>query len=107
VKPEDIRTMYRAEREATADEMAATARAVATDPEMARSLWEVVLAMAPTDPEFSTLLQAVISSAVVDSISNGMQRDDNYALVIGRRIMRLMEAMKPGSVRNGKKVKTS
>lgn len=106
MKPDDTRKLYRAESAATSREAAQTAREVATNPEAARQLWGVVCAMAPTDAEFALLLQAVIQSVMIDSIHNNMQRSDEYALVIGRRITTLMEAMKPGSLQRGKSVKS-
>lgn len=95
MKPEDIRKLYRRESAATADEAGQTAQEAATDPEAARNLFQVVLAMQSEDPQFKALLQAVIESVVIDWIANNMQKNDEFALVIGRRILTLMDAMKP------------
>lgn len=96
MRPEDIRKTYKRESAASREEAASTAREVETDPEAARNLFQVVLAMSSTDREFSNLLHAIIESVVVDWIHNNMARDDEFALVIGRRITTLMDAMKPG-----------
>jgi hypothetical protein len=92
---DDIRKLYQRESAASADEAARTAQDVGTDPEAARKLFTVVLAMAPTDRAFEGLLRALIDSVVIDWITNTMTKDDEFALVIGQRMLKLMDAMKP------------
>jgi hypothetical protein len=103
---EDIRKLYRDESPATADEAARTMQEVTTDPEAARAMWDVVLSLAPTDPAFAQLFRALLDSVLIDHISERMQRDDEYALVISRRIAVYMQGTMP-SARRGKRTKAA
>jgi 3-hydroxyisobutyrate dehydrogenase-like beta-hydroxyacid dehydrogenase len=95
MKPEDIRKLYDRETPATDAEAKATAHQAATEPESARQLWQVLLAMVPTDKEFEMVLRWIIDSVMIDHITNQVQHDDDFALVISRRILRSMDVMKP------------
>ncbi len=62
-------------------------------PGKARSLWHWFMTEAATDRRAQTILDDIIRSAVIDIITKKMAGDDEYALVIGRRIQALDEAV--------------
>ena len=92
---ETIRKLYDREDPATPEEVAQTASEVERDPAAARNLFQVILAMSGEDAVFQTLLQHILNSVVIDLVANRMQGDDEFALVIGRRILKMMAAMAP------------
>jgi hypothetical protein len=56
------------------------------DPDVARALWDALVAAGSKDATASMVLQWVFESVLVDMIGHHVQTDDTYALVIGRRI---------------------
>lgn len=55
-------------------------------PEQARALWRSVLGGAPHDDAAEFILGKIITSVVIDLIQNQIAHDDEFAIVIGRRI---------------------
>lgn len=55
-------------------------------PEQARVLWRSVLGGAPHDDAANFILDKIIASVVIDLIQNQISHDDEFAIVIGRRI---------------------
>jgi len=104
---EDVRKLYRDEAPASADEAARTAKEATTDPNAARALFDVVFALAPQDPMFEALFRALLDSVLIDHISERMQRDDEYALVISRRITMFMERANATPPQRGKRARAA
>ncbi len=77
------------------EEAIATAQRATSDPAAARALWELLLAGHVSDERFRTALQWILESVLVDLINNRIVGDDEFALVIGRRIATLLEQMLP------------
>ncbi len=103
--PETIRKLYKDLDPASVEEAVKTTLEARTEPDMARGLWHVLLALAPQDRTFETLLTHLLMSVVIDSIEHRMQQDDEYALVISRRITTFMEKMAPPP--HGKRARTA
>lgn len=70
------------------------AQRVSTDAEAAREMFHTLIGMSVEDPEFRLLFRTLLDSCLIDSITNKMQFDDAFALVMGRRIVTLMYARK-------------
>ena len=102
---DQIRKLFRTEDAATADEYARTAVEAQTNPEAARALWDVLLALQGADRDFGLLLQLLLNSVLIDTISERMGQDDAYALMIGRRLTALMEQTAPPL--RGRRAKTA
>ena len=63
------------------------------DPDAARSLWHLLLSTNATDDRFRSALQWVLESVLIDQITNRMDNNDDYAIIIGRRITTILEAI--------------
>lgn len=99
--PEEIRRLYRRESAATDAEATQTLQDVATNPETARQMFQAICALAVEDHSFQTVLRAVLDSVLLDIVTNSMQANDEFALVVGRRLAHMMDAVKP-AVRAGR-----
>ncbi len=94
--PEEIRQMYEEEEAATPEEAAATAKEVAEDPEQALNMLHVIMSMSGKDPVFMQLLEALLQSVVLDLLHQRMQQSPEFALVMGKRMIKLLDIMAPG-----------
>ena len=96
--PDDIRKLYEDEEPATPEEARQTAEEARNDPDAARALWAIVCAQAGTgDDQFEAVFRSCLDSIVLDIIGQHLRNDD-FALMLGRRIFTLMDMMKPGWV---------
>lgn len=64
-----------------------------TDPNTARMLWQRLLSNNVEDERLAMVLHWLLESVVIDQITNRISNDDEFAVVIGRRISRLIESM--------------
>lgn len=64
----------------------------AADPLAARMVWSSFLSLLSTDPRFEPALAHIVTSVVIDYITNRIIADDAYALVIAGRIHTLLQA---------------
>lgn len=62
-------------------------------PGTARARWHWFVSKAATDQRARIILDDILRSAVIDIITSKMASNDEYALVIGRRIQALDEAV--------------
>lgn len=106
--PDDIRRLYQEESEATEEEARATQDEVRSDPEAARTLVDVLAALATQEHDSAVLLQLVLNNALLGFVRERMAQDDAYALHIGKLIVAMQEKLKPASkVKRGKNAKTA
>jgi hypothetical protein len=64
-------------------------------PEQGRSDWQGILATNMQDPRMRYVLEAIIESVMIDYIENNMAHNDEFAVVIGRRIQTMLNATTP------------
>jgi hypothetical protein len=64
-----------------------------TDPNIARMLWQSLLSSNLTDERLGMAFHWLLESVVIDQIANRISDDDEFAVVIGRRISSLIEQM--------------
>lgn len=83
MKPEDIRKLYHRETEATAEEAAATRDELRSDPNAARSGFDIILALADGNPAFYAPAIAAINAGLKALIRERMRDDDEFACYIG------------------------
>lgn len=69
-----------------------TLQAAATDLQAARMVWSDFLSHLATDPRCEPMLAHIVTSVVIDYITNRIIADDAYALVIADRIHTLLGA---------------
>lgn len=62
-----------------------------TNPDAARTLWQSLLSNNTADERLEMALRWILESAIIDQIANRISGDDEYAVVIGRRINTLIE----------------
>ena len=58
-------------------------------PDQGRALWRSVTGGAPHDDDANFILEKIVISVVMDLIQNKIANDDEFAIVIGRRIQML------------------
>ncbi len=76
-----------------ADEAVRAVIAAGNDPTAARNLWQLLLTTSAQDERFRTILQRVMESVLIDYITNDLFNNDEFALVLGRRISLMLEAV--------------
>lgn len=79
----------------TVEEVVHTAQEAGSDPTSARKLWGVLLSASAKDERLRLVLQLLLESVLVDQVNHHVTRDDEYALVIGRRVVAIMEKVSP------------
>lgn len=104
----DIWRLYQSERAATDEEAADSQARVLRDPEEARALIDVLVALSGNDPDpmFKLLLQAFLNTAMAEVFAPQIKTDDATALHCGAILVRLMQATarpERGRPRPGKK----
>lgn len=62
-------------------------------PEQGRALWQQTLSSVTADAPYSAVLHHVIESVMIDVIEKRIQISDDFAMVIGRRIETLTDAL--------------
>lgn len=94
--PEEIRRLYRREREATDAEFAATVEEVRTDPDAARRLIAVLYSLSVEDRDFAVMLKLFLEGALMRLVEDRAAADDAFAGACGVLITDLMRAtMRP------------
>lgn len=61
--------------------------------EDSRELWGFLLQNNPSNPQATKILHDILESVMVDYIANVYMTKDDRAMVIGRRILTMMQAM--------------
>ena len=92
MRPEDIRRLYHAETEASAEEARETAQEARSDPAQARRLLKVLYSLSVEDASFAMLLKLFLEGMLMRLIEERAETDDAYALECAALITDLMEA---------------
>jgi hypothetical protein len=93
--PDDIRRIYRREREATDAEARVTFEAARTDPAVARTLIAVLFSLSVEDRDFALMLRLFLEGTLMRYIQERADADDQEALACGQLITDLMHATMP------------
>jgi len=87
------RKLFRTLDRLRSEEVVKTIVTAETDPDAARSLWNLLLSTHTSDDRFHIALQWVLESVLVDYVTNRMDSSDEFAVVIGRRIATILEVI--------------